>query len=80
MATSPLPVALKSLSDLKLDLGVSATLPGEAVITALISFANTARSNMDPALRTRLDVVLVQQIEDLQRVWRSLWIRLGVVQ
>lgn len=55
------------------------TLPGEQLIVVLIEFATKAREQMPPALRDRLDAVTVQQIEDMQALWRGLWIKLGVV-
>ncbi len=65
-----------------LKLNISGTLPGEALITALISYASEVRATMadkDPALMTRLDAVVVQQLEDLQTVWRGLWVKLGLL-
>jgi hypothetical protein len=58
---------------------VGVTLPGETVIAALINYAATVRSTMDPALMKRLDAVIVQQVEDLQQVWRKAWVKAGVI-
>ena len=84
MSTTPTPVPADLLAQLQkgmdLKLNVTATLPGEALIVALINYATEVRKNMDTEMIKRLDTVTVQQIEDLQHVWRGLWKLVGVVQ
>ncbi len=63
-----------------LKLNVSGTLPGEAMFTALLNYVALRTATMDPDLRKRLDAILVQQAEDLQHIWRSIWVKLGVLQ
>jgi hypothetical protein len=60
-------------------LNISGTLPGEALLTQVIAYADRVRATMDPELRTRLDKILVQQMEDLQSLWRGIWTTLGVL-
>lgn len=85
MSTAPAPNPTDLLAtalSTGLKLNISGTLPGETLLTALIGYATTVRVTMastDPALMVRLDAVIVQQIEDLQAVWRGLWVKLGVV-
>lgn len=62
-----------------MDLNLNASFPGEGIVVALLNFASQRAHDMDPALLKRLDAVLVQQVEDLQGVWRATWIKLGVV-
>ena len=71
--------ALPDLSNLNLKLNVTGTLPGETIIAALINYAAAREATMDPALKARLDAVLVQQVEDLQHVWRGIWHAWGIV-
>lgn len=78
--TDPIaPTLADALSPTGIKLNISGTLPGEALITALIAYATDVRATMDPALVKRLDAITVQQIEDVQALWRSIWIKLGVV-
>lgn len=77
-ASSPVADLIQGIQgDLKLN--ISGTLPGEAVLTALISFLTVSRETMDPEVRKRFDLVLAQQTEDLQKLWRGLWVMLGVL-
>ncbi len=62
-----------------LKLNITGSLPGEAVITAIIGYATAVRATMDPALTKRLDAITVQQLEDVQGLWRSIWVHLGVI-
>lgn len=81
-AATPTPTIPPALSDALtngLKLNITGTLPGEALITALIGYATEVRATMDPALMKRLDAITVQQIEDVQTLWRSIWVKLGVV-
>ncbi len=61
------------------DLNINASFPGEAIIVALLNYAAERSHDMDPALRKRLDTILVEQVGDLQGVWRALWVKAGVV-
>jgi hypothetical protein len=61
-------------------LNISGTLPGEALITAIMAYSMQVRATMDPALLKRWDAVTVQQVEDVQHVWRGIWKALGVVE
>jgi hypothetical protein len=62
-----------------MDLNLNASFPGETLVVALLNFATKRAERMDPDLLKRLDTILVQQAEDLQGVWRSTWVKLGVV-
>ena len=77
--TPALPTLADALGPNGIKLNISGTLPGEALITALIAYATAVRATMDPALVKRLDAITVQQIEDVQGLWRSIWVKLGVV-
>ena len=77
--TIPTPTLTDALTK-GIDLKISGTLPGETLAVAIINYAQTVRSTMDPALMKRLDTITVQQLEDLQSVWRGIWKTLGVVQ
>ena len=80
MAPSPTPPTIADILGGKpLNISITGSLPGEQLITAIITYASQARATMDPALLKRFDAVTVQQIEDLQSVWRSIWVALGVV-
>ncbi len=68
---------LPALPDIKLNF--SGSMPGEAAFVALIGYVGQVRATMDPALVKRLDAILVQQAEDLQSVWRHLWVKAGVL-
>jgi hypothetical protein len=80
MATTPVapPDPLAALRQ-GLDIKITGTLPGETVFAALLSYATEMRATMDPALLKRFDAVLVQQYEDLQKIWRNIWVGLGVL-
>ena len=80
MATTPI-AAPDPLAALKqgLDIRITGTLPGEQLFAALLAYATEVRATMDPALLKRFDAVLVQQYEDLQKVWRGIWVGLGVL-
>lgn len=73
------PTLADALSPAGLKLNITGTLPGEALITAILGYASQVRATMDPALVKRLDAITVQQIEDVQALWRSIWVKLGVV-
>jgi hypothetical protein len=82
MATAPIPAP--SIVDLltkgiDIKFNVTGSLPGESIIAALIAYCSQVRATMDPALMKRLDAVTVQQIEDVQHVWRGIWQTLGVI-
>jgi hypothetical protein len=62
-----------------MDVNLNASFPGENLVVALLNYAAQRSHDMDPDLRKRLDAVLVQQVEDLQGVWRAAWVKLGVV-
>lgn len=62
-----------------LELKISGTLPGETMVVKILDYLEAQRATMDPALQKRLDAITVQQIEDLQHVWRGIWQALGVV-
>ncbi len=81
MASSPVPPpTLPSLEkSLGLTLNVSGTLPGEALLVELVKFAELKETRMDPALVKRLDAILVQQAEDLQKLWRGLFVKAGIL-
>lgn len=72
---SPLTQALTTGLNLK----ISGTLPGEQLLVAAFEYAGTVRGSMDPALQKRLDAIVVQQLEDVQALWRGIWIHLGLV-
>lgn len=75
----PISPALADALTNGLKLNIQGTLPGETLIVALIGYATMVRSTMDKALMDRLDAITVQQIEDVQGLWRSIWVHLGVV-
>lgn len=79
---APIPQAISDLltNGLNIKINASGQLPGESIISALINYAAAARGSMDKDLMARLDAVTVQQIEDMQHVWRGIWKALGVVQ
>ncbi len=81
MATSAVPPpSLPSLEkSLGLTLNVSGTLPGEALLVELVKFAELGMQRMDPALLKRLDAIVVQQAEDLQKLWRGLFVKAGIL-
>lgn len=81
MATTPTPAPslLQQALTTGLSLNISGTLPGETLLSELLKTYAAVRSSMDPALVKRWDAVTVQQIEDLQAVWRGLWVTLGVL-
>lgn len=80
MAPAPAPSALlEQALGTGLKLNISGTLPGEQLLIAILTTYATVRAGMDPALVARWDAVTVQQIEDLQHVWRGLWQTLGVL-
>ncbi len=79
MATSTTPLSPWTQDGSSLKLNVSGTLPGEGALIALLNFAAIRTATMDPDLRKRLDTILVQQAEDLQHIWRSIWVKLGVL-
>jgi hypothetical protein len=78
--TSLDPAKLLQTLQAGLDIKVSGELPGEAAFVALVTFAGQVRTSMDKALVARLDAVMVQQAEDLQKVWRGIWVAMGVLQ
>lgn len=59
--------------------GLNFKLPGESIITALINLEAQREATMDPALLKRLDTVIVQQTEDLQKIWRGIWVATGLL-
>ena len=61
------------------DLKISGQLPGETALLAVLNFATAFRATMDPAVRDRWDKILVEQAEDLQKVWRKMWVDWGVL-
>lgn len=76
MADNPITDIINSL---KGGIGVGVSLPGEVAFTALLNFLSQARATMDPEIRKRYDTVMVQQYEDLQAIWRKLWVDAGVL-
>ncbi len=79
MADTPTLADALKVVDGGIKLNISGTLPGEALITAIMTYAAQVRATMDPKLMARWDAVTVQQVEDLQAVWRGIWVALGVV-
>lgn len=71
--------ALTKTADGGIKLNISGTLPGEAGFTALVNAWTVARGGMTDDHRNRLDAIVVQQAEDLQGLWRGLWVALGVL-
>jgi hypothetical protein len=65
------------MADLKLEAGM--TLPGETIIAAILAYAGRVRETMDPVLLKRLDSITVQQLEDMQAIWRELLVKAGIV-
>jgi len=62
-----------------IEIKVTGSLPGETVILAVLKAYISVRESMDPELRKRWDAITVQQLEDVQNVWRGIWVALGVV-
>lgn len=60
-------------------LNITGSLPGEALMTAIMQYVTTVRANMDPALLRRWDAITIQQMEDLQSLWRGIWETIGVL-
>lgn len=66
--------------DLKtFEIRVSGKLPGEDVIAKIIDWNMKYRDTMDPEIRKRWDAILVEQAEDLQAIWRNLWVQWGLL-
>ena len=78
-ASTPLdvPAILKSLTDIKLS--ITGNLPGEQALVAVLNFASSNRLTMNPAIRDRFDAITVQQAEDLQKLWRGIWVLSGLL-
>ena len=55
------------------------SFPGETFLAAFFNWASTVRATMDPEIRRRFDLVWVQQYEDLQGIWRGIWIAAGLI-
>jgi hypothetical protein len=75
----PNPATTATPQTLGLSLNITGTLPGEALLEELTKYAGIVRNTMAPALRDRLDAILVQQAEDLQKVWRGMFVRAGIL-
>jgi hypothetical protein len=69
--------ALKALTDIKLS--ITGSLPGEQAFVAGINYATAARTTMDPAILKRWDSIFIQQAEDLQSLWRGMWVMAGLL-
>ncbi len=80
MGTTPtaLPDPLAALRQ-GLDIKITGTMPGETLMVALLQYGSTVRQTMDKDLLKRFDAVFIQQYEDLQSVWRHIWVGLGVL-
>ena len=68
---------LKQLTDIKLS--VTGNLPGESAFVAGLNYAATVRATMDPAVAKRWDAIFIQQAEDLQGLWRGMWVMAGLL-
>ncbi len=73
------PTALLKTLQAGLDIKITGELPGEGLMVALLTYMGTVRTTMDKGLRDRMDAVMVQQYEDLQKVWRGIWVAMGVI-
>lgn len=62
-----------------LEVKISGQLPGEAGYCKTLDFIMSRFAGMDPAIQKRWDAILIEQAEDLQRVWRKLWVDWGVL-
>ncbi len=62
------------------ELKISGKLPGEEFGAALLNYMAVRQTNMAPQYRDRLDAVLAEQAEDLQYIWRKIWVTAGVLQ
>ena len=68
---------LKQLTDIKLS--VTGSLPGESAFVAGLNYAASVRATMDPKISARWDAIFIQQAEDLQGLWRGMWVMAGLL-
>jgi len=60
-------------------LNLAGTLPGEELLAKMVEAWQTQRTTMDPDIRRRFDLILIQQWEDLQHLWRGIFVAMGVL-
>lgn len=58
---------------------VTGELPGENLIISIMAYATEVRKTIDPTLMARIDAITVQQMEDVQKIWRGIWVALGLL-
>lgn len=62
------------------ELKISGELPGEEFAGKCLDVYIRSRESMDPDIRRRWDLLIVQMAEDAAGVWRGLWKTWGVLQ
>lgn len=65
--------------DLKLNIAVTGKLPGEDLLIEIFKHDVEVRKSMSPENLARWDNIWLTTVEDLQHVWRGLWIMWGVI-
>jgi hypothetical protein len=85
-STTPFPpidptvlAAIQAALSTGIKLNITGTLPGEGMITAILTYATEVRKTMDPALLKETDAITTQMLVDVYGVWRGIWVALGVV-
>ena len=62
-----------------LNLNIAGQLPLEGLLTALLNYAATYRASMSQQSRDAVDAIFVQQLQDVQYLWRKLFVDAGVL-
>lgn len=76
--TSAIPNLPQEAQDFLAKLNITATLPGEELVVAILNYAATVRSTMSSANRDALDTIQVQQIQRANAIWNALLDLLGL--